>query len=175
MKSEIKIEKLDLVGLMKESLGNNKFVTYPYGVHWGTIGDKNKVKFIECAENDEAAMGEDFELENTLEYLKENENNYVFVNFSDVNIGEPIGCMDGNSYGNDEDDEETGAEMLDDSSTFGYIIQYKDESYIINSGIYSLSLINCMIPPSESVEPVENCLLFDKPLEQYLDKFIYKK
>lgn len=176
MEAVIKTEKLDLVGLMKESLENNKFVTYPYGVHWGNMGEDNKIKFLNCPENEEAAMEESFKLEDTLEYLKENEDNYVYVNFSDANIGDPIGCMDGNSYGNDDDEdgEETGAEMLDDSSSFGYIIKYKDGAYIINSGIYSISLINCMIPPTEKVEIVEDCLLFDKPLEKYLNRFIIK-
>lgn len=181
MKSVIKIEKLDLIGLMKESLENNEFVSYPYGVHWGTLGDKNEIKYLEGVENDELTMGEDFKLEGTLEYLKKDKNNYAFVNFSNVNIGEPISCMDGNSYGNDVDEEdveeyeqveETGVEMLDDGSNFGYIIQYKDGAYTVNSGIYSLSLINCMIPPTESVEIVEDCLLFEKPMERYLERFI---
>jgi hypothetical protein len=180
MKSLVKIENLDLVGLMKASLDREEIVTYPYSVHWGSlVGDKG-IKFLNCEDNEEDMMDADFKLEDTTEVLKENENNYVFVNFSASNTGDPIDCIDGNSYGNgyfdeDEDDEEkTGEGMLDDSSSFGYVIQYKDGLYVINSGIFSVSSIMCHIPPTSSVELVEECLVFDEPLENYLDKFISK-
>lgn len=83
-------------------------------------------------------MDKDFKLEDTLEYLKEDKNNYVYINFSSSNVGKLITCIDRSSYGNDyfdedeEDavyDEENGATMLDDSSNFGYIVQYKKSTF----------------------------------------------
>lgn len=179
MKSEVRIEELNLVGLMKASLNNNEIMTYPYSVHWGNLINGTEFKFLNCPENEDAAMDENFKLEYTLEYLKEDENNYVYVNFSTSCVGDPIACIDGNSYGNDyfdedeeEDEEDTGAEMLDESSSFGYIIQYKDGLYLISSRIFSMTTIKCSVPPTEVVQFVDDCLEFEEPLTKYLDRFI---
>jgi hypothetical protein len=79
---------------MKASLNNDKVMTYPYSVHWGNLMKDNKLRYLNCPENEDEMMDENFKLEDTPEYLEENENNYVYVNFSSSNFGEPIDCID---------------------------------------------------------------------------------
>lgn len=169
--------KLKLFDLLENSLNNDEITSYPYGVFYGNADDTNWPIYLPDAE-DELVMDKDFTIQDTVEFLKESESNFVFAVFSTTNIGEPILCVDGNYYGysNDEEDEDYKEEIyIDEGECFGFLIQINDNKYVIDTAIYSLGGCYCTGEEvEENIRIKEDCGIFEQPMQEYIRRFIVK-
>jgi len=107
----------------------------------------------------------------------------VFLPFSSGNYGDPIACADGKEYEipeeDDEDEEENNKEKIEDDYYFsfgdieclGFLMYRENDVLIVRSALLSSGL--CMGPGS-SVSLVEKCGVFEKPMIDYINKFIKK-
>jgi hypothetical protein len=149
----VPFEKFNFNGFVKEMLVFASEIMNPaYSVAWVyESGD--------FPEYDEDKEDRDYITE-----LKE-EGKCLYFTFSNVNIGDPINCADGNEYEIDEDSDF----CIGDVDTVGYLLQYKDGDLIINSAINAGGA--CTAPPP-SVDIVLDCDVFNEPMERFIRKFI---
>ncbi|TYQ14932.1 UNVERIFIED_CONTAM: hypothetical protein Cloal_1330 [Acetivibrio alkalicellulosi] len=171
----IDMENLKLIELLEKSLTNDEVVSYPYGVFYGNVGNADWPIYLYEAE-EALVMDEDFDIHDTVSFLKESKDNFVFAVFSTTNVGEPIVCVDGNYYGYAvaEDDEEYEEEIfIDEGDYYGYFIQLNENKYVIDTAIHSLVGLLCSGEIVEdSIRIEEYCGLFEKPMKSYIKRFI---
>lgn len=176
----INSQRFELNSFLEASLYSDKnIVRFPFGVHWGNIKKLEAERYVNSLEieNENEKMPETFKVTDTLEFLKEDSNNYVFAVFTSCNIEEPNLCVDGNTYKNEtsEDEESKDLEQEKDSGdtgSYGYIVMYNNGELIINSAIHDIGggCFNDSIW-EYCVSDGDNCGLFDKPMVEYLKRF----
>lgn len=107
----------------------------------------------------------------------------VFFPFSDVNVGEPIPCADGNLYGgssgeeedeeDDEDDDEYEEEDefafgMGDTDVVGFLLQVEGDTLVIQFGVHGPGLF-CGQAPSVTI--LEDAAPFEIGMREYIKKF----
>jgi len=105
--------------------------------------------------------------ERNLFYELKDEGKQLYFAFSNVGIEESINCADGKEYEIDEDSDFGLGE-----ATVGYLLKFKDGELIINSAMDCAG--GCMVPPP-SINIVEDCDVFDEPMERFINMFINKQ
>ncbi|MBS4214930.1 hypothetical protein [Neobacillus rhizophilus] len=131
----------------------------------------------------------DYYLENLV-----NEQNYLYVNFSEPGLEREIGCIDGETYYLiDIDDYEIEAEdedsdipeevkpvkvlYLNETCSLGYLLKVDNGTLIIQSAIYYLHgkhfVGPCGFGSTTEIEVKEDVELFEQPMIEYIKK--YKK
>lgn len=172
-KIKAKEGQLNLVELMKECLSHDEILTPP-SVHWGIMESEEPVRFLYTEGVEEPMMDKDFKLENTLDYLKSCPSNYVYVNFSNAYVGDPIACINGEEY-NYPDGTEYFDPLFGYDASVGYVIQFDDGNYVINTGIYTPAGGCCSGPfwyIRTRITLCEDCMIFNTPMEKFIKKFI---
>jgi hypothetical protein len=111
------------------------------------------------------------------DYLKElkEENKKLYFDFTNVNAGDPVDCADGSIVGEnafeDEEDEELEAEgepFWGITETLGYLVEYRDNSVVINSALSYGG--DCIFPPSIDIKT--DCKFLDSLMENFIRSFI---
>ena len=151
----VPIHKFDFKGFAAKSIEfAEQYIDPDYAVAW--VDEPGDIpEYVNDYENKDAL----------LELLIEGK--VLFIMFSDSNIGDSIACADSNEYVIDEDSDF----CLGDTDCVGYLLQSKDSVLTINSAINASGA--CTAPPP-SVDIENDCDVFDKPLEDYIKKYIDK-
>lgn len=120
---------------------------------------------IACIENPGDMPEYEINYENKDELIRLiNNGKSLFFMFSSNNIGEPINCANGEEY-----DIENSDICLGEADCVGFLIQKKEEVFVINSAINAGG--GCPAP-APSVDIEIDCDIFDKPMEEFIKKFV---
>jgi hypothetical protein len=171
MEMSIPLGKFDFNGLVQKTLDfAEDCLASPYfAIPW-TVGQKSEPHYGKD-EGDET-YPDDIPLEADRDYYNEMvcEGKSLFFTFTASNVGEPVECADGKAYGNegeDDGDEELG---IGEGDSFGFLLKYQNGLITVSSA--SSFGGDCMRGPE--IEKTEDCGIFERPMEKFINKFIKK-
>jgi len=98
------------------------------------------------------------------------EGKIVFFPFARADADETFTCADGNTYGQEPEDESSENDMfigIEDS--IGFLVQVKDGTVIINPAIHAGG--TCAGPES-GVDLCPDCNVLEEPMEKFIRSFI---
>jgi hypothetical protein len=168
MELSVPLDKFDFDGMVKKTLtfAKDSLASPYFAIPW-TVGQKGAPHYGKDEEEeidfDNIPEKTDRDLYNELT----NEGKSLFFTFTASNVGEPIECADGKTYGNEDEDEELG---IGEGDCYGFLL--KSDNGMLK--VFSASSFGgeCMRGPE--IETVEDCGIFEKPMEKFIGKFIKK-
>jgi len=96
--------------------------------------------------------------------------NIFFLPFSDINVGEPVPCADGNQYSlsNSSDLDEEVAVSVDEVESVGFLVQVEQEMAVICPAVFQEGEYFEI----ESAEMEEDLKEFNEPMNQFVQQFV---
>lgn len=94
-----------------------------------------------------------------------------FLPFSDINVGEPVPCADGNHYSlsNSGDLDEEVALSVDEVESVGFLVQVEQEMAVICPAVFQ----GGEYFEIESAEMEEDLKEFSEPMDQFIQQFVF--
>ncbi|MFC4799480.1 hypothetical protein ACFPA1_08930 [Neobacillus sp. GCM10023253] len=181
MKLELDLQKFNLQAFLEEAEKNGEGIMTPT---------------VQVIENLDDCWSDDidvYEFEYYLENLV-NEQNYLYVNFSEPGLEREIQCINGETYYLiDSDDYEVEKEegdseipedvvpvknlYLNETCSLGYLLKYKNGTLTIQSAIYYIHGKHFIGPggfgSTTEIEVEEDVEIFEQPMIEYIKQ--YKK
>lgn len=94
----------------------------------------------------------------------------LFLPFSDINVGEPVPCVDGNHYllsDPDELDQEV-AVSIDEVESVGFLVQVEQEMAVICPAVF----LGGEYYEIDSAEMGEDLKEYSEPMNQFVQRFV---
>jgi hypothetical protein len=171
MDISVPLDKFDFDGMVKKTLtfAKDNLASPYFAIPW-TVGHKGAPHYGKDGE--EETDFDDIPEEADRDFYNEltGEGKSLFFTFTASNVGEPVECADGKAYGNDNGDNEDEELGIGEGDCYGFLLRYDNGMLTV----FSASSFGgeCMRGPE--IETVEDCGIFEKPMEKFIKKYIKK-